>query len=76
MSQLDLSHNALCGVTTNMRGRPEGTCNAEGIKAIADALRVAGSLRKLDARYNSMGEEVKAALRKAIQERCGFELKL
>ena len=37
---------------------------------------VSASLTKLDARYNSMGEEGKAALRKAVEARPGFELSL
>ena len=41
--QLDLSHNALCGL--NYRG--EGTYTAEGITAIANALKVTASVRDL-----------------------------
>ena len=48
-----------------------------GAKLIAEALRtsVTASLTKLDVSLNSsMGEEGKAALRKAVERRSGFEL--
>ena len=41
--QLDLSSNQLCGI--NIFG--EGTYTAEGITAIAEALKVTGSLTKV-----------------------------
>ena len=41
--QLDLSNNQLCGI--NSRG--QGTYTAEGITAIAEALKVTGSLTKV-----------------------------
>ena len=72
-SQLDLSSNQLCGLDRYGRG----TYTAEGITAIADALKVTASMTRLDVRYNSrLGEEGKAALRKAIGGRSGFELLL
>ena len=77
VSQLNLSDNALCGVTTDWMERPEGTYNAEGNKAIADAVRVAGSLTRLDVSLNMLnigGEGVKL-LRDALNERQGFELR-
>ena len=43
VSQLDLSSNGLCGL--DRRGR--GTYTAEGITAIADALRVNGALTQV-----------------------------
>ena len=43
LTSLDLSNNELCGVT-----RWGGTYTAEGITAIADALRVTGSLTKIE----------------------------
>ena len=47
----------------------------EGAKALAPALAANASLTKLNVRYNSsMGEEGKAALRKAVEGRSGFEL--
>ena len=72
LSQLNLSNNQLCGV--DVLGK--GTYNAEGIKAIADALLVAGSLTELVAWDNNLGDEGEAALRKAVEGRAGFELML
>ena len=57
--QLDLSANQLCGI--NAFGH--GTYTAEGITAIAEALKVTGSLTKLDLRANELDESAKAALR-------------
>ena len=71
LTSLDLSDNALCGVKYG-----QGTYTAEGINAIADALRVSSSLTRLDVRYNSLGEEGTAVLRTAVEGRSGFELKL
>ena len=56
--QLNLSGNKLCGV--NIFG--EGTYNAEGITAIADALRVTASLTSigkggLNLKNNSLGDK-------------------
>ena len=48
----------------------------DGAKAIAALCAVRASLTKLDARYNSMGDEGEAALRKAAEGRAGFELSL
>ena len=46
----------------------------EGAKAVAAMAAVVGS--RLDASENSLGEEGKAALHKAIEGRSGFELLL
>ena len=51
--QLDLSNNKLCGINDD----GEGTYNAEGITAIADALRVNGGLTKMSLAENKLGEE-------------------
>ena len=48
----------------------------EGAKAIAEMASVMGSLTKWRAEYNMLGEEGKAVLRKAVEGRSGFELKL
>ena len=48
----------------------------EGITAIADALKVTGSMTRLDVRGNLLGAEGKAVLRKATEGRSGFELLL
>ena len=44
--QLNLSNNRLCGVWVEY-GTQEGEYNAEGINAIADALRVNGTLTQV-----------------------------
>ncbi len=48
--QLNLSLNELCGLTRN----GDGTYTAEGITAIADALRVNGTLTSLDLSSNQL----------------------
>ena len=47
-----------------------------GVNAIADALRVNGSMTRLDVRLNLLGEEGEAVLRQAIEGRSGFEVVL
>ena len=59
--QIDLSSNRI---------------GAEGAKPLADALRFTASKTRLDVRYNGLGEEGEAALRKASEGRSGFELLL
>ena len=71
-SQLDLSGNELCGVD-RFGG---GTYTAEGITALADALRVTAELTRCDMRANMLGADGKAALRSAVQGRSGFKLML
>jgi hypothetical protein len=44
--QLNLSGNCLCGVREDVNGRQHGDYTSEGIKAIADSLRVNGALTK------------------------------
>ena len=73
--QLDLSGNQLCGVYFEY-GELRGTYTAEGVTAIANALKVTPSMTRLDVWGNSLGKEGEAALRKAIEGRSGFELKL
>ena len=48
----------------------------EGAKALAPALAASGSLTKIDVRYNLLGDDGKAALRKVVEGRSGFELML
>ena len=43
VTSVNLSHNALCGVTTNMVGQTSGTYTTDSIIALADALRVSTS---------------------------------
>ena len=51
--QLDLSNNELCGLDSDSHG----AYTADGITAIADALRVNGGLTKLSLAKNKLGEE-------------------
>ena len=60
--QLDLSGNQLCGI--NAFGR--GTYTAEGITAIAEALKVTGSLTSLNLWNNKIGDEGAAAIAKGL----------
>ena len=73
---MDLSSNSIGGYYENGRGYGKVIATPEGPKAIADALRVCASMTHLDVRANVLGEEGKAVLRKAIEGRSGFELKL
>ena len=51
--QLNLSNNPLCGVWVEI-GEQKGKYNAEGINAIADAIRVNGGLTSLDLSDNKL----------------------
>ena len=64
--QLNLSNTRLCGVWFYC-GVSTGTYNAEGITAIADALRVNGALTALDLSNNNLKDEGVSAVCKAIQ---------
>ena len=46
LTSIDLSGDQLCGIWENRSG-PQGTYTAEGITAIADALRVNGALTQV-----------------------------
>ena len=61
--QLDLSNNKLCGIDDDGKG----TYNAEGITAIADALRVNGALTALNLSNNYLNSESVSAVCEAIQ---------
>ncbi len=54
--QLNLRDNRLCGVWTE-EGNQHGNYTAEGITAIADALRVNGALTSVELRSNELGDE-------------------
>ena len=65
LTSIDLSRNQLCGIWTDWEGDQHGTYTAEGITAIADALRANRSLtmanllgKKLDAESANMLAEV------------------
>jgi hypothetical protein len=64
--QLNLSDNQLCGLT-QQPGWDPGTYTAEGITAIADALRVNGGLTALDLSINYLKDEGVRAVCEAIQ---------
>ena len=68
LTSIDLSDNQLCGVRIDHRGRVRGTYTAEGIIAIADALRVNGALTSIKLRGNKLGDEGWGAIFAAI---CG-----
>ena len=74
-SQLDISNNRLCGIWHEF-GIQKGTYTAEGITALADALRVNASLTRLDVQRNAFDSDGREALQKAVEGRTGFELKL
>ena len=48
----------------------------DGAKAIAALCTVCASMTQADLEYNKLGDEAKAALRKAVEGRLGFELNL
>ena len=50
---MNLSNNRLCGVWDEY-GEQKGNYNAEGINAIADALRVNGGLTSIDLSRNNL----------------------
>ena len=68
--QLNLSNNELCGI--NYRG--QGTYTAEGITAIAEALKVTGSLTALDVGGNDLDESANEALRTAARPALNLQL--
>ncbi len=47
LTSIDLSHNQLCNIWTDSEGDQHGTYTAEGITAIADALRVNDGLTEV-----------------------------
>ena len=64
--QLDLSGNELCGLDND--GDGDGTYNAEGITAIADALRINSGLTKISLTQNVSGEEGTKAICEALEQ--------
>ena len=55
-----------------------GRCKlgVKGAEAMAKLISVTPSLTRLNVRFNSLGDDGEAALRKAIEGRSGFELLL
>ena len=66
--QLNLSGNCLCGVREDVNGRQHGDYTLEGIKAIADALRVNGALTKLSLAQNKLEEAGTKAICEALEQ--------
>ena len=65
---IEKTGNALALFATGHPGRVSGTYTAEGITAIADALRVNGSLTKLSLAKNELGEEGTKAICEALEQ--------
>ena len=68
----------LCGLThkeTQLNFINQGLGPGDAMLLAAEIL-VMASMTRLDVRVNSLGEEGKAALRKALEGRSGFELLL
>jgi hypothetical protein len=72
LTSLDLSNNALCGVVQSFG--EGGTYTAEGIKAIADALRVNGALTRVDVRFNKIAGDGAAQLSAAVLGNLKFDM--
>ena len=76
--QLSLSNNRLCGLWLEHGtfGKQMGTYTAEGIIAIAEALKVTASLTVTDMRYNQLDTESATALANVAKEKgislCGI----
>ena len=68
LMSINLSDNLLCGIWTDSWGRQQGTYTAEGITAIADALRVDGALTKLSLAQNNLEEEGTKAICEALEQ--------
>ena len=66
LTSIDLSGNQLCAIWTD-DGAQNGTYTAEGITAIADALRVNGRLTALNLSTTRLKDEGVSAVCKAIQ---------
>ena len=67
VSQLDLAGTQLCGIWTDRQCHQRGTYTAEGITAIADALRVNGALTALNLSSDCLKDEGVSAVCEAIQ---------
>ena len=75
LASLNLSQNQLCGMDWHYGSA--GTYIAEGIHAIAAAIRAMPGLTECDLRYTDMGEASKTLIRDAVQGKApGFKLEL
>ena len=76
LTSIDLSGNQLCGVWTQASGQ-HGTYTAEGIAAIAEALRVNGSLTVANLLGNQLDAESAKMLTKVAKQKgislCGIQ---
>ena len=76
LTSIDLSGNQLCGVWTQY-GQQHGTYTAEGIAAIAEALRVNGSLTVANLLGNQLDAESAKMLTKVAKQKgislCGIQ---
>ena len=74
LASLNLSQNQLCGMDWHYGSA--GTYIAEGINAIAAAIRAMPGLTDCDLRYTDMGEASKTLIRDAVKGKAGFKLEL
>ena len=76
-AQINLTDNCIGGYNTH-EGYPDNKFipTPEGPKAIADSIRVSGSLTAADLRYNAVDGAAKQMLRDSVKDRVGFKLQL
>ena len=74
LASLNLSQNQLCGMDWHYGSA--GTYIAEGIHAIAAAIRAMPGLTECDLRYTDMGEASKTLIRDAVKGKERFKLEL
>ena len=67
LTSIDLSGNQLCSIWFDLMGQQRGTYTAEGITAIADALRVNAVLTNLRLDGNNIGVDGAKAIAKALK---------
>jgi len=77
LTSIDLSGNQLCGIWTDDDGDQHGTYTAEGITAIADALRVNGALTVTNLLGNQLDAESAKMLAEVAKQKgislCGIQ---
>mgnify|MGYP001444732240 CR=1 FL=1 len=59
-----------------MNEEQKGSYTADGVKAIADALRVSASLTAANLQNNRLDDAAKQMLRDSVKDRAGFKLEL
>ena len=70
LTSLNLSFNQLCGLDS----RGGGTYTAEGITAIADAMRINGALTRVDVRNNNIAGDGAEQLSAAVRGNLNIEM--